>query len=728
LAGGMITVQGIDEAISNLNYRNEKSAKSRLLRLVRSYYNGENSINEINKIDTERLIREIWQIPDEASDAVKRKMRNFNSIRSALNADLMRLYRDGKNPEGVVIGPSNTFVMCEEAKDRVLNEFTEQVKATGGVSLNQITDVLKIVSSTLSTEKGLLEGNSPETEKLLNSLKEAIHSISREVGLGLGPQQTEVMEKQAGKDEDAGHEKGGGVSSGLGLAAGQGAEEIDDTYEEITDEELDLVDIDEDEEEELLDVDVEGEGPEPPLNIGTEGEGSPEGADAGEGTAMGPNGGGVEEGGQGSPSKYLGGKSEGGSLLDDEGYFSGSQGNMHPGTSAEEDVTSETEDDDILTQDADIVDIEEILEEDDEPMEEQGSEPLADEGQGFDYLLEAQAKLDMEPSGQGSIETLGDAESTALYEGQCGKGSQDNLEAGETELGLGEGLGVEDLDPEDPITKARLLAEAFDGYLGAMDRYYNEYLLIQGGEYLIGSKDKYEKHHLERLVTLEPFYIGRFPVTNGLFEIFVEKTGYVTTAERVGYGVVYEGRFRETIDPITGKKMFTWQSGITRKRVEGACWYQPTGPGSHLHGKRSHPVVQVSIEDAIAFAAWTGKRLPTEAEWEAAARTRKGLPFPWGEKWREDSCNVETSRIGNTAPVDRFKKHTNELGIVDTLGNVMEWTSTTFTQKNANRKETIYYIAKGGGWVAKKETPLWTRVLLEPDHCSNILGFRCVAY
>jgi len=175
----------------------------------------------------------------------------------------------------------------------------------------------------------------------------------------------------------------------------------------------------------------------------------------------------------------------------------------------------------------------------------------------------------------------------------------------------------------------KLLAEAFDGYLGAMERFYNQYILIPKGAYTVGGGIGTQGLS-ERRIRLPEFYMGKFPVTNALFEIFVEKTGYRTTAEKEGYGVVYNARRKKEVDPRTGRERFVWNSAVVSHRVEGACWYQPLGPGSTLHRKRNHPVVQVSLEDAAAFAAWTGKRLPSEAEWEAASRSKKGHLYPWG--------------------------------------------------------------------------------------------------
>ena len=173
--------------------------------------------------------------------------------------------------------------------------------------------------------------------------------------------------------------------------------------------------------------------------------------------------------------------------------------------------------------------------------------------------------------------------------------------------------------------------------------------------------------------------------------------------------------------------MFSGNSDLTIKEVKGACWYQPFGPGSTLHKKRNHPVVQVSLEDAMAFAAWTGKRLPTEEEWEAAARTAHGYVFPWGNEWKNEACNTEESLVGDTTPVDRYHESANEYGIMDLMGNVMEWTLTRSEFVSKEQNESVMYITKGGSFISANGTCLPRRSKLHPDSHSNILGFRCIA-
>jgi formylglycine-generating enzyme required for sulfatase activity len=146
-----------------------------------------------------------------------------------------------------------------------------------------------------------------------------------------------------------------------------------------------------------------------------------------------------------------------------------------------------------------------------------------------------------------------------------------------------------------------------------------------------------------------------------------------------------------------------------------------------LFNKRHHPVVQISLEDAMAFAAWTGKRIPTEDEWEAAARSSQGFLFPWGNGWKESCCNIEVTGCGGTVPVDAFGKNGNEYGVCDLMGNVLEWTGTSADPGSQARAGSGKMIAKGGSWTSEKGICLPDRFMLEPDMRSNILGFRCVA-
>jgi formylglycine-generating enzyme required for sulfatase activity len=278
----------------------------------------------------------------------------------------------------------------------------------------------------------------------------------------------------------------------------------------------------------------------------------------------------------------------------------------------------------------------------------------------------------------------------------------------------------------DPDRKKELSAR-FDGFLGVMERYYNQFIMVPKGRYRVGGRNAAEDEMDLRDVSLDAFLFSKFPVTNAIFEIFVDRTGYVTSAEKLGFGYVYRGRFRREVDEKTGRVRSLWNPVNKREKVRGATWFQPLGPGSNLHNRRNHPVVQVSFRDAMSFAAWTGKRLPTEAEWEAAARTRDARHLPWGNQWVEGACNDEARGISDTTAVDRFESGQNPLGIFDLLGNVMEWTMDTCRPRYERPHSAVTYIAKGGGWIADSSLTLLSRHRLAVDFSSNILGFRCLA-
>jgi len=285
----------------------------------------------------------------------------------------------------------------------------------------------------------------------------------------------------------------------------------------------------------------------------------------------------------------------------------------------------------------------------------------------------------------------------------------------------------DDAEWRDDPKKARYLAETFNRSLAAMDKFYNQYIQIPEGKYIVGASQPKKNEKSKQIIALASFYIGKFPVTNALFEVFVEKTGYKTTAEKRGFGTVYEGRYQKTVDPQAGREKHCWRADIVSNTVKGAFWYQPAGPGSNIHKKRNHPVVQVSVHDAMAFAAWTGKRLPTEEEWEAASRTANGFHFPWGNDWQSGTCNIEESYMGDTTPVDCYLDFENEFGLADTLGNVLEWTFCPAPPQSESNQPASF-IAKGGGWISGNDLRLSSHFQMEPESHSNLLGFRSVAY
>ena len=187
-----------------------------------------------------------------------------------------------------------------------------------------------------------------------------------------------------------------------------------------------------------------------------------------------------------------------------------------------------------------------------------------------------------------------------------------------------------------------------------------ELVPVPAGEFLMGSdmaKDKLalDQELPQHRVFVDVFEIGKYPVTVAQFEAFVKATGHKTMAEKEGKGVAYTGS--------------TWEW------VQGADWRHPRGPKSDVSGKMDHPVTQVSWKDAVAFCDWLGARLPTEAEWEKAARGTDGRLYPWGATAPDKTrCNFSMN-VGDTTPVGQYPDGASPYGALDMSGNVWEWTS-----------------------------------------------------
>lgn len=311
---------------------------------------------------------------------------------------------------------------------------------------------------------------------------------------------------------------------------------------------------------------------------------------------------------------------------------------------------------------------------------------------------------------------------------------------GHNDIGIDEGEDSdmmeflsEEIPPDEDLRKdellwAKVLAERFEEYLDVTKRFYNRHIWIPGNDYIIGSKNPGRNEQSEARVSLRPFYLGEYPVTNAIFKVFVEKTGHQTSAEKAGYGEVYEGGTKRIVDKDTGRKSYVMTKGTVCKTVEGACWRHPYGPGSSTDGKENHPVVQISIDDARAFAAWTGKRLPSEAEWEAAARSADGSVFPWGNQWKSECCNLEDTCFADTTPVDYYKDLSrSSLGICDLSGNILEWTSTIGDGLSGNGTSSgeRYYVIKGGSFIHVGIFSPSMRLKASEKSWSNITGFRC---
>jgi sulfatase modifying factor 1 len=257
---------------------------------------------------------------------------------------------------------------------------------------------------------------------------------------------------------------------------------------------------------------------------------------------------------------------------------------------------------------------------------------------------------------------------------------------------------------------------------------------IEGGPFLMGSEDVLsypaDGEGPVRLRSVRSFRIDATTVTNSDFSDFVRATGYVTEAERWGWSFVFGGLLPDDYPPTRGVVQAPWW-----RQVEGARWSQPEGPHSSVAERLDHPVVHVSWDDAMAYSVWAGKRLPTEAEWECAARG--GLvqkQFPWGDElvpagghrmnvWQGTFPTHNTLDDGwlGTCPADALPP--NGFGLHNMTGNVWEWCADPF--------DTAHRVMRGGSYLCHESYCRRYRVAARsgsaPDSSAGNVGFRCVA-
>lgn len=211
---------------------------------------------------------------------------------------------------------------------------------------------------------------------------------------------------------------------------------------------------------------------------------------------------------------------------------------------------------------------------------------------------------------------------------------------------------------------------------------------IESGTFQMGSEKHYREEGSVAKVKVTGFCIDRYEITNTQFARFVEETGYTTIAERPLSAKDFPNLSEEQRSP--GSLVFIAPKGKHPVRelswwhwMPGADWQHPTGPDSNIEGKEDYPVVQIAYEDALAYAKWAGKSLPTEAQWEFAARGGlEGKDFTWGDTYSAKKANTwqglfpyqNTEEDGylSTAPIGSFAP--NGYGLYDMAGNVWEWT------------------------------------------------------
>lgn len=275
-----------------------------------------------------------------------------------------------------------------------------------------------------------------------------------------------------------------------------------------------------------------------------------------------------------------------------------------------------------------------------------------------------------------------------------------------------------------------------------------DFVDIPGGIGFVGTNSQHlpldEEGPLQS-AKIKPFRMAACAVSNAEFARFIQETDYQTDAERYGWSFVFHDQVPENFGATQAVVEANWW-----RRVDGAIWSEPFGPGTGEACFPNHPVVHVSWNDARVYAKWAGGRLPTEAEWEHAARGGLGdVIYPWGDVHPDDTdhlpCNIwqghfpqnDTGADGyhGTAPVNAFQP--NGYGLYNMSGNTWEWTSEPFRLKSLKKTARVqqnsrkrFKLIKGGSYLCHQSYCYRYRIAARtgnsPDSTTTHQGFRLV--
>ncbi|XP_033096345.1 inactive C-alpha-formylglycine-generating enzyme 2-like, partial [Anneissia japonica] len=266
--------------------------------------------------------------------------------------------------------------------------------------------------------------------------------------------------------------------------------------------------------------------------------------------------------------------------------------------------------------------------------------------------------------------------------------------------------------------------------------HYEEMVDIEGGDFLLGSADADPKagESPQKKTPVKPFKISKYPVTNAAFRKFVRAKKFKTEAEDFKWSFVFDAFVPAEIKNEIEERIPNVPWWVP---VPNAYWRQPEGKKSSISARLHYPVVHVSYNDAKAYCQWRGWRLPSEKEWEVAARGGLvGKKYPWGNQLEEDRMNIWQGAFPNendeedgyhgVGPVDAFPAQ-NDYGMFDMVGNTWEWTSSTFGPARGEKQ----FVLRGGSYLDTKDgssnhlVRVTTRMGNTADSGSDNLSFRC---
>ena len=273
-------------------------------------------------------------------------------------------------------------------------------------------------------------------------------------------------------------------------------------------------------------------------------------------------------------------------------------------------------------------------------------------------------------------------------------------------------------------------------YLYKFGEKWDEWIKVPDGKFLMGHPRQKDSPPHQEVIIEKPFLLRKYPVTNVEFYKFISETQYKTEAETLIEAIVYHNG-NLALHGSSGPASFSNPSLTPDKN---AFWLCPDGQPDSLYGKHSHPVTQITWNDAKAFCKWkreaTGQtiRLPFEKEWEYVASNFGKMDFNqffWDEDRAVEFCNIEETGVYGTLPVDHFPENEHCGGVAGLYGNVFEWVEDTKNLpgngRNSMSDGLTYKIARGGSFITHfKHIAPWRRISFIKSYCTSFLGFRTV--
>ncbi|MBN1521827.1 MAG: SUMF1/EgtB/PvdO family nonheme iron enzyme, partial [Candidatus Aureabacteria bacterium] len=640
-----------------------------LLKILRSYYEKDEDLNKKGTIPSDEIIQKIWgkkgTITDEKE--LKKYRKAFSALKSGVNRLLKDMHKKGTNPKGVRVMRTNRFGIIESAKEDIIEQLSIKISALK-MYLSKVETKIKRDEGGLSPdEKADAEGDlykDKGIEETVQEMEDIIRKARSEEGdeasLENFKEQTSTLEESKDAEDVLARTKQEGAEKDAVKPKDVKAAYLDTKGEDVPDRDM-FLDVSVEEEDVSVDQKEKKKEKEAEQDVTVPEVTKEEIKSDGERQKIEDIQKELEE--LRKMKEELNRREK---KLEEE--LDRIEKREKQIRDREEELKKKEEElkklRDQLEKEKDEKRIQELeeklqrLEEEKRKLQKERDE-LAKQSESLkEQLEELKKRLDdikkQEKDGE------------ALYKKKGGKEkeitTQEDVKVESSELGLA-GISAEE--------EVNFLKKAIGDDFDELKRSYAKLVKIHGGSCEIGSENKSRNEGPRHRIEINDFLVGKYPIVNELFQQFIEKTGYKTDAERMGYGwVLTQTKWQERPESYRKGSFYFQRGGY--KKVKGACWRHPFGLDSGIEDKMTHPVVQVSYRDAQAFCSWVEAELPTEFQWEYMAKAGDSQKiYSWGNIFEEGRCNSIESGFLDTTPVDKYEG--NPWHVFDSCGNTWEW-------------------------------------------------------